>query len=92
MDRSGLWAGLWNHRIITFLELEETFKGHLVQLPCNEQGHPQLHQVTQALMQPLKASPSPPVGKVILRALYSYESVILLPGWILGKISSQKEW
>ena len=23
-------------------ELEGTFKGHLVQLPCNEQGHPQL--------------------------------------------------
>ena len=50
MDRSGLWAGLWNHRIITFLELEETFKDHLVQLPCNEQGHPQLGQVAQTLV------------------------------------------
>ena len=28
-------------------ELEGTLKGHLV--PCNEQGHPQLHQVLRAL-------------------------------------------
>jgi len=27
------------HRIIEPLELEGTFKCHLVQLPCNEQGH-----------------------------------------------------
>ena len=26
------------HRIMESFELEETFKGHLVQLPCNEQG------------------------------------------------------
>ena len=25
---------------------------HLVQLPCNEQGHPQLDQVSQSLVQP----------------------------------------
>lgn len=25
--------------------LEDSFKGHLVELPCNEQGHLQLHQV-----------------------------------------------
>jgi len=30
------------------LELEETLNGHLVQLPCNEQGHLQLHQVLRA--------------------------------------------
>ena len=36
------------HRTIGLLELEETFKGHLVQLPCNEQGHPQLDQVAQS--------------------------------------------
>ena len=30
-------------------ELEGTFKGHPVQLPCNEQGHLQLHQVLRAL-------------------------------------------
>ena len=31
------------------LELEGTLKGDLVQLPCNEQGHPQLDQVLRAL-------------------------------------------
>jgi len=36
------------HRIIESLELEETFKGHPVQIPCNEQGHPQLNQVFRA--------------------------------------------
>jgi len=25
--------------------MERTFKGHLLQLPCNEQGHAQLDQV-----------------------------------------------
>jgi len=39
-------------RIIESLELEGTIKGHLVQLPCNEQGHPQLDQVAQGLIQP----------------------------------------
>ena len=34
-----------DHRI----ELEGTFKGHLAQLPCSEQGHLQLHQVLRAL-------------------------------------------
>jgi len=32
--------------------LEGTLKGHLVQLPCNEQGHLQLHQVAQSPIQP----------------------------------------
>ena len=30
------------------LSWERPFKGHLVQLPCNEQGHLQLHQVAQS--------------------------------------------
>ena len=38
------------HRIIESLELEGTFKSHLVQLPYNEQGHPQLNQVAQSLL------------------------------------------
>ena len=29
-------------------ELEGTVKGHLVQLPCSEQGCPQLHQELRA--------------------------------------------
>jgi len=32
--------------IIESLELEGTFKGHLAQLPCNEEGHPMLDQIT----------------------------------------------
>ena len=39
-----------NHRIIELLELERTFKGHLIQLPCSEQGHLQLHQVADHLV------------------------------------------
>ena len=35
------------HRIIESLELEGTFRGHLVQLPCSEQGHAQLNQGDQ---------------------------------------------
>ena len=33
-------------------ELEGALKGHLVQLSCNEQGHPQLHQVLRAPSSP----------------------------------------
>jgi len=33
-------------------ELEETLKGHLVQLPCNECRHLQLHQGAQSPIQP----------------------------------------
>jgi len=44
------------HRIIESLELEETSKGHLVQLPCSELGHAQLDQVAQGLNQPCPES------------------------------------
>ena len=44
------------HRTIESLELEGTFKGHLVQLPCKEQGAPQLDQIAQSLIQPLLES------------------------------------
>jgi len=42
----------YSHRSTESLELEGTFKGHLVQLPCSEQEHPQLDQVAQSLVQP----------------------------------------
>jgi len=35
-------------RTIESSDLERTFKGHLVQCPCSEQGHLQLHQVLKA--------------------------------------------
>ena len=38
------------HRIIESLELEGTFKGHLVQHPYSEQGHAQLDQVAKGLI------------------------------------------
>ena len=44
MPPDALICASWFHRIMEPFELEGTFKGHLVQLPCNEQGHPQLHQ------------------------------------------------
>ena len=34
--------------MIASFELEGTLKSHLVQLPCNEQGHLQLHQMLRA--------------------------------------------
>ena len=46
-----------NHRIIKSLELEGIIKGHLVHLPCNEQGHAQVDQVAQGLIQPHLESP-----------------------------------
>ena len=40
------------HRTIEWFGLEGTFKDHLVQSPCNEQGHLQLDQVAQSPVQP----------------------------------------
>ena len=37
-----------SHRILESFELDDTFKGHLVQLPCNEQGHLQQDQSAQS--------------------------------------------
>ena len=38
---------------IESFDLEGTLKGHLAQLPCNEQGHQQLNQVAQSSIQPI---------------------------------------
>ena len=40
------------HRITEQFELEGTFKDHLVQPPCSEQGHIPLDQVAQSPVQP----------------------------------------
>jgi len=40
------------NRIIESFELEGTSKGYLVQVPCNEEGHPRLDQDAQSLVQP----------------------------------------
>jgi len=45
------WTWAWKHQIIESFELEGTFKGHLVQLLCNEQAHLQLNHVAQSLVQ-----------------------------------------
>ena len=37
--RKGFFSAYEIHRIIESLELEGSFKGHPVQLPCNGQGH-----------------------------------------------------
>ena len=37
--------------VLELFELERTLKGHLVQLPCNEQGHLQLSQLLRAPIQ-----------------------------------------
>ena len=41
-----------DHRIIEWFGLEGTFKGHLVQSHCKQQGHLQLGQVAQSPIQP----------------------------------------
>jgi len=41
-----------SHRIIECFGLEGTFRDHLAQPPCTEQGHLQLDQVAQSPVQP----------------------------------------
>ena len=44
-----------SNRITELFELEGMFKGHLVQLPCNEQRHPQLS--TSGAQSPIQPHP-----------------------------------
>jgi len=45
------------HRIIECFGLERTFRAHIAQPPCSEQGHLQLDQVAQSPIQlPLNVS------------------------------------
>ena len=50
LHRFMLWCAFC--LFIELFELESTIKGHLVQLPCNKQGHLQLDQVAQSPVQP----------------------------------------
>lgn len=43
-----------NHEIIESFKLEETFRGHLVQLPDTEQGYAQLNEVGQETLSVLR--------------------------------------
>jgi len=45
-------ASTADHRTIERFGLEWTFRGHLAQPPCSEQGHLQLDQVAQSPIQP----------------------------------------
>ena len=46
--KTSMYACGNHHRITESFELEGTFKGHLVQLYCNKQGHLQLDQMLRA--------------------------------------------
>ena len=46
-----VWVS-WISEIIEAFDLEGPLKGYLFQFPCNEQEHPQLHQMLRALTSP----------------------------------------
>jgi len=68
-----------------WFELEGTFKGHLVALPCNEQEHPQLHQRSE----PCPALPPgmghPPPLCVELTQACLHFAFLIKPGQSSGK-------
>jgi len=45
--------------MIELFQLEGTLKGNLVQLPCNKQGYPQLHQAAIAKYQSVSECSEP---------------------------------
>ena len=48
----GVFLRSYFHRIIECFGLEGTFRGHLAQPPCSEQGHLQPDQIAQSPVQP----------------------------------------
>ena len=52
MNNLHLQTDLLDVRIIEYFGSEGTFKDHLVQPPCSEQGHFQWDQVAQSPVQP----------------------------------------
>jgi len=47
-----LYRNHTDHRIIECIGLERTFRAHLAQFPCSDQGHLQLDLVVQSPIQP----------------------------------------
>lgn len=62
--------------IMESLQLQGIFKGHLVQPPCNEQGHLQLDQVSQSNQGPWMLS-----GRGYLPPLWHNCSCVSVPWW-----------
>ena len=68
-------CGLEHHRTVERFKLEETLKGHLVQLPCTEQGHLPLHQVLRA---PSSLTLNQQAASLVLPA-HGQNTVLVLP-------------
>jgi len=82
------------YRIIESFELEGTLKGHLVRLPCNEQGHLHIHQPHSAWPwkspgQSIHHLSGQPVPVLLLKVLFKNTIVKYTLIWILiQRISS----
>lgn len=66
----------WEQYLIESFELKETFICHLIQLPCNEQEHLQLHQILRALCS-ITLKVSRDVSTTSLGNLFQYFSTLL---------------
>lgn len=89
-----------NHGVIELFQLEGTLKGHLIQFPCTEQGHLQLHQCSEphpalpgmspemGLPPPLWPTCSTATSANVTGFFLSYMEICLLK---LGRIRNQAQ-